>query len=103
MGLNLEEARDFSDNSKEFVESANKFLQYSTQKQVKLTAPCANMTKIDIINYAIDNNLDLNIIKSCYDNIKNTSRKNCGKCMSCKLLYNAIINSNKPELVKELF
>ena len=103
MGLNFEEAQDFSDNSVEFIKSANKFLHYSTKNHCEIIAPCSNMTKTDIVNYAIDKKLPLNIIKSCYDNINHSKKKHCGKCMSCKLLYNAIMKSKKPELIKDIF
>ena len=56
-----------------------------------------------MINYAIDNKLPLNLIKSCYNSSLLTNKKHCGKCMSCKLLYNAIKESKKPELIKEIF
>ena len=103
LGLNLEEARDFSDNSEDFVQYADKFLYYSTQIHPSILAPCSKMTKVDIVNYTIDNNLPLDIIKSCYNSKTNSSKKHCGKCMSCKLLYNAILKSKKPELIKEIF
>ena len=103
LGLNKEEAQNFSDNSAKFIEASNSALFYSTQVHPEVVAPCINMTKTDMINYAVDNNLDLNLIKSCYDSNLNTQKKHCGVCMSCRLLYNAIINSKKPELIKELF
>lgn len=102
-GANKEEARDFSDNSKEYIEISNKFFEYSTLKKPIVWAPCLEMNKIDIINYAIENNAPLKFMKSCYDSRENTNKKHCGKCMSCKLLYNAILNSGKPDLIKELF
>ena len=102
-GANKEEACDFSDNSIEFVGICNEFFEYSTLQKPKIFAPCLNFDKIDIINYAIENSLPLNLIKSCYDSQHNTNKKHCGECMSCKLLKNAIKNSKKPELVEELF
>jgi 7-cyano-7-deazaguanine synthase in queuosine biosynthesis len=72
-------------------------------KHPKVIAPCVNMTKVDLINYALNNNMDLKLIKSCYQGAEKTQKKHCAKCMSCKLLYNAIKNSNKPELIKEIF
>ncbi len=103
MGLNLEEAQNFSDNSREFIEAADKFLYYSTQIHPTILAPCSKMTKVDIINYAIDNNLSLDIIKSCYNSVLKSQKRHCGKCISCKLLYDAILKSKKPELIKEIF
>ena len=102
-GANKEEAQKFSDNSVDFISQADLFFKYSTQIHLKAMAPCQNMNKIEIINYAIDNALPLNLIKSCYNSKKNSNKKHCGECMSCKLLYNGIIKSKNPELIKELF
>ena len=103
IGLNKQEAQNFSDNSIEFIDSLNNCFTYSTQNHTEIFAPCSNMTKVDIINYAIDNNLGLDIIKSCYNGKKYSNKKHCLKCMSCKLLYDAVLNSKNPELIKELF
>ncbi len=102
-GANKEEAENFPDNSSEFIDKGNEFFKYSTLQKPKLFAPCLSFDKIDIINYAIDNNLPLNLIKSCYDSVVNTNKKHCGKCMSCKLLMDAIKKSKKTGLIKELF
>ncbi len=102
-GANRQEAIDFPDNTAEFVNLANEFFKYSTIKNVKVIAPCLQFDKIQIINYAIDNSLPLELIKSCYNTKANTQKKHCGKCLSCKLLYEAILKSKKPELIKEIF
>ena len=102
-GANKEESTSFSDNKKEFVEIASEFFKYSTMKHPLVIAPCSNMTKIDLVNYMIDNNLDFNLIKSCYQNKNIAEKKHCATCMSCKYLYNAILKSKKPELIKEIF
>jgi len=102
-GANKDESLKFSDNEENFVEVINKSFEYSTLKHPKVVAPCINMTKTDMVNYMLDNNLDFNLIKSCYQNIEKTNKKHCGECMSCKLLYNAIIKSKCPELIKEVF
>lgn len=102
-GANKEEGRDFPDNSEEFIEAGNEFFKYSTIKQSKIFAPCSKFDKIEIINYAIDNNVPLELLKSCYNSSKTTNKKHCSECMSCKLLYNAIKKSKKPELTEKLF
>lgn len=102
-GANKEESGKFSDNKPEYVEIATKSFKYSTQKHPEVLAPCAGMDKTDLVNYMIDNNISFDLIKSCYQNIKKTNKKHCARCMSCKLLYNAIMNSKKPELIKEIF
>ena len=103
LGLNYEEAQNFSDNSIKFIKSVNRSLKNSTLNAPKVIAPCKNMTKVDIVNYAIDNKMPLDLIKSCYDSSEHSSQKHCAKCMSCKLLYNAIKISKRPELIKEIF
>lgn len=102
-GANKEESANFPDNTKEFCQIAQDFFQFSTLNKPKISAPCLNFNKVDIINYAIDNNLPLKLLKSCYNSKKNTNKKHCGVCMSCKLLYNAIKKSKNPKLLEEFF
>ena len=102
-GANKEEAQKFSDNSVEFVEKINECFKFSTIKQPKVFAPCLNFDKIEIINYAIDNNLSFKLLKSCYRDGDVSGMKHCGTCMSCKYLKNALLKSKKPQLVEEIF
>jgi len=102
-GANKEEAVDFPDNSSEFVNISNEFFKFSTLKMPKVIAPCLQFDKIQIINYAINNNVPLKLLKSCYNSKAQTGKKHCGECMSCRLLYNAIRKSAKPELIEEIF
>lgn len=102
-GANKEESKSFDDNKIGFIETINSSFTYSTQKHPEVVAPCADMTKTDLVNYIIDANLDFGLIKSCYQSIENTKKKHCAICMSCKLLYDAILNSKKPEIIKEIF
>lgn len=102
-GANKEEGTDFDDNKSEYITIANENFKYSTLKHPKIFAPCSNFNKIDLVNYMIDNNINFKLIKSCYQNKNKTNKKHCNNCMSCKLLYNAILNSKKPQLIKEIF
>ncbi len=102
-GANREEGIDFPDNTKNFTKCAKEFFSFSTLNKVNVLAPCLEFDKIQIVNYAIDNNVPLNLLKSCYQGSNSTGKKHCLECMSCKLLYNAIKKSKKPQLVKELF
>ena len=102
-GANKEEGIQFPDNSEKFVKKCNEVLELSTLCKPKIFAPCLQFDKIQIVNYAIDNNVPLKFLKSCYDTSKNTGKKHCGKCMSCKLLKNDIKKSKKPELIGEIF
>lgn len=101
IGANKEEGRDFPDNTNDFIKTSNEFFEFSTLKKPKVYAPCINLNKIEIVNYIIENNLPIQYIKSCYK--ASLGKKHCNDCMSCKLLYNAVINSKKPELIGELF
>ncbi len=103
IGVNKKEAQHFSDNSLSFIQNAQSFFEYSTQKHPKVLAPCQTYDKIEIINYVIDNKLDLSLLKSCYNSQKNTGKKHCGECMSCKLLIEAIQQSKNPKLIEEIF
>ncbi len=102
IGINEEEGREFSDNTKEYIKSANEFLKYCVSYPTKVIAPCQNMDKLEMVNYMIENEIPFNLIKSCYESKENTGKKHCMNCKSCKLLYNAIIKSKNPKLVKEL-
>ena len=102
-GANKEESAKFSDNKKEYIQTQEECFVFSTLKHPKIVAPCSNMDKINLVNYMIDNNISFDLIKSCYQNIDSTQKKHCNICMSCKLLYNAIINSKNPNLAKEIF
>ena len=103
IGANKEEAKAFPDNSKEFIKAGNKFFEYSTLKKPEIVAPCLKFDKISIINYAVNNGLDLKNVKSCYNSAKLSGKKHCGKCMSCRLLYQAIKKSGNEKLLKEIF
>lgn len=102
-GANKEESGSFSDNKPEYIKISDESFKYSTLKHPTIFAPCSDMTKIDLVNYMIDNNIDFSLIKSCYQNKKETNKKHCAKCMSCKLLYNAILNSKNKDLIGEIF
>ena len=101
-GANIEEAQDFSDNSIDFIKNAQKALSYSTRNNPKIITPLIKMTKFETISYGIENNLDLSLIKSCYNSKEITGRKHCGKCPSCKLLKAAVLKAGRQDLLKTL-
>jgi len=85
-GANKEEAATFPDNSKEFVDKINASFEYSTLVKPKVVAPLVDFTKEEIIKTALDKELPLNLVRSCYiaDDI------HCGKCESCLRLKRAL-------------
>lgn len=99
IGANKEEAATFSDNSKKFIEDITKSLETSTNQKVKVLAPLIECNKDEIVKKAIELNVPLKFINSCYNN----TQKHCGKCESCNRLKRALQNLNCDELIKELF
>ena len=72
-GANKTEAKTFSDNTKEFVLSINNEFKYSTMNGVEVVAPLIDYDKIDIVRFALEQNIPLELAYSCYRN----GEKNC--------------------------
>ena len=99
IGANKEEAATFSDNSKQFIENINLSLEKSTACEVKAVAPLIDLNKEEIVQRAIELNVPLNLINSCYMD----TEKHCGTCESCSRLKRALIKCGRTELLEELF
>ena len=99
IGANKEEAQTFPDNSQEFVNSINAMFEYSTLTKPKLLAPLINYDKNDIVRVAIEHNLPLELVQSCYSK----TNKHCGICESCVRLKNALIANKADKYLKILF
>lgn len=98
-GANIQEAKTFSDNTQEFIDRINSTFEYSTLVKPKVIAPLINSTKDDIVKIALERNIPLELVRSCY----NDSLTNCGKCESCLNLKKALINNKQKELIERLF
>jgi 7-cyano-7-deazaguanine synthase len=79
-GFNAEEAVAFPDNSPEYVDAANRALEYSTKGTVELFSFTAEMTKVDIVRRAVELGVPLGEIYSCYEG----RERMCGVCPSCR-------------------
>ena len=99
IGANKEEGQTFPDNTQEFIDRINAEFEFSTQKHPKVVAPLINYDKNDIVKQAIEHNIPLEFVRSCYSN----GKKHCGKCESCARLKNALIANGDTHYIKELF
>lgn len=103
IGVNLEEAGRYPDNTVEFVERANNLFEYSTFCRPKLMSFSSNMVKTDILGEILglmeEYNLSKEYIWSCYDSYE----KMCGRCESCLRLKNALRAHGRDGEWKELF
>ena len=99
IGANKEEGENFPDNTAEFIDRVNKEFEYSTLKKPKVTAPLINLNKNDIVKLALDNDLPLDMIYSCYA----LGDRHCGKCESCIRLKNALKANNDEYFTGKLF
>ena len=98
-GANKEEGATFPDNTEEFRNLISKVFETSTLKKPKVIAPLINYTKGDIVRIAIDNNMPLELVWSCYG----SGKKHCGMCESCRHLKNALIANHKENYIDILF
>ena len=99
IGANKEEAETFSDNTKEFIDKINAEFEYSTSNHPKVIAPLINSDKNDIVKQALEKNVPLSFVRSCYAG----GEKHCGKCESCTRLKNALLANNDKKYIEELF
>lgn len=93
VGFNREEAATFPDNSQDYLKALSQALSFSTANHVQVLAPTANMDKSEMVRVAIENDLPLTDIWSCYEG-QDTM---CGACESCMRLRRALIANNLGE------
>ena len=99
IGANKEEARTFSDNTKDFIDKVNSEFEFSTRKHPKVIAPLINCDKNDIVMLALKNNIPLELTMSCYQ----SGAKNCGICESCTRLKKALAANHADNYIGILF
>jgi 7-cyano-7-deazaguanine synthase len=79
VGWDLEEAKTFPDNSKEFLNALNLVLEVGSPDNIKIKAPVIDMCKKDIVKMGEKVGAPLNLTYSCYMG----GEIHCGKCESC--------------------
>ena len=90
VGWDYEEAVTFPDNSKEYLESFNKTIEYGSFDDIEIKAPLIDMTKREIVEKGYEINAPMDISYSCY----NGTSKHCGVCESCKRRKRAFKEAN---------
>ncbi len=84
-GFNREEAQEFPDNSKRFLDSINRTLRYSTLNKVRVRSYVLPFTKKEIYKLGLKYKIPLENVYSCYVG----GESMCGECASCKRLIAA--------------
>jgi 7-cyano-7-deazaguanine synthase len=86
-GYNREEAATFPDNSADFLEAMNKAFTYSTLNGVRASSYTISWDKTRILKEALDIELPLDKVWSCYE----AGPVRCWKCESCKRSERALL------------
>lgn len=84
-GFNAEEGITFPDNSAPFIQSADEFFWYSTQKKIRVVSYTIAWNKAAIARKARDLGVPLDEIWFCYDGKKEP----CRVCESCLRAFRA--------------
>ena len=85
-GFNREEAEEFPDNSRDYVDRANLALALSTRSRVRVESFTLDLDKRAIIRLGLELKAPLSIVWSCY----RSGERMCGRCGSCARLRVAI-------------
>ena len=85
-GFNREEAVEFPDNSRDYVDRVNAALALSTRNNVRVESFTIDLDKRAIIRLGIELKAPLSIVWSCYK----SGARMCGQCASCARLRGAI-------------
>ena len=86
VGFNREEGATFPDNSREFLEAAQRYLQYSTLSKPRVVCYTLDLYKWQIVQLGRELNLPFEFLWSCYEG----GEKPCGMCESCLRLTRAL-------------
>jgi len=85
-GFNAEEAKSFPDNSREYLQSCNRALSFSTLKGIRLVSYTQMLHKVDIVRLGKRLGTPFQHLWPCYFG----GDELCGRCESCKRYYRAM-------------
>jgi 7-cyano-7-deazaguanine synthase len=88
-GFNAEEAATFPDNSPEFMETAERFFQFSTREGMTVLSPTVHLMKSEIVALGEGIGAPLEDVWSCYQG----GETHCWRCESCQRLRRALNDS----------
>ncbi len=98
-GFNREEAEDFLDNSRKFVNLFNRILNFSTLNRVRVKSFVQDLNKMQIVKLGMRLKIPWELIYSCYLG----KARMCGRCLSCLRLKDALKQSGLLIELKKLF
>jgi 7-cyano-7-deazaguanine synthase len=83
IGVVEEDSSGYPDCTEEFIKSMQESINLGTKKETKIEikTPLIHLKKEDIVKKAIEQNVNLSLTWSCYQN----EDKACGICDSCRL------------------
>lgn len=84
-GFNAEESVTFPDNSPDFVEAADRFFYYATQRHVQVQSYTLHLNKIEIVKRAVDLHVSFKDLWFCYEG----GEVPCRTCESCLRAFRA--------------
>lgn len=90
VGWDLEEANNFPDNSKEFLNAFNDLLKIGTYSDLEILAPLADLNKKEIVELGNKLNIAMDLSFSCYEGFE----YHCGLCESCQRRKRAFREAN---------
>jgi 7-cyano-7-deazaguanine synthase len=85
-GFNREEAEEFPDNSRDYVDRVNLALELSTRRRVRVESFTIDLDKRAIVRLGLELRAPLSIVWSCY----RSGTRMCGRCGSCARLRGAL-------------
>ena len=92
LGLNLEAAGAFIDNSVEFVRALEQVVALATDKGIQIECPVKYMMKHHIVKYATELRVPLELTWSCY----HEGPLRCGQCGPCRNTHRGFVMNGLP-------
>lgn len=89
IGLLTDKFKLFPDQSREFIQSAEKFISMEMEYEIKILTPLMSFNKAEVLKLA-----KLKKVSKTYS-CHSGNLKPCGKCISCLEIKNALKNINQ--------